>query len=115
MICALIGLAAAASDADDVHAEVKTLLSDVRADGFEAKLETTNHIDESRSGDEHGNIHGDFSWKSPEGADIHVTYVANENGYQPSSNVLPTPPPTPPEIIRALEYLATHASQEKNH
>lgn len=112
MICALIGLAAAAPNGDDVHAEAKTLVNDVRADGFQTKLETSNNIDESRYGDEHGNIHGEYSWISPDGEHIKVTYVADENGYQPSSELLPTPHPIPEAIVRSLEYLKAHADQK---
>lgn len=112
MICALIGLAAAAPDAEDVHAEAKTLLNDVRADGFETKLETSNHIGESRYGDAAGNIHGEYSWTSPEGAVVKISYVADEYGFQPSSDLLPTPPPTPEAIVRALAYLQAHADQK---
>lgn len=97
---------------DESHAEVLSRSDDVRADGFEAKLETDNHISETRSGDEHGNIHGDFGWISPEGEEVKLSYVANENGYQPSGSILPTPPPVPVEIQRALEYLAAHPSAD---
>lgn len=121
MICALVGLATAgvsrvASSGDDVHAEVSVLKSDVRADGFESALETSNHISEKRSGDEHGNIHGSFEWVSPEGEHIQVSYVADENGYQPSSALLPVAPPIPAAIQRAIEYIAAHPSHDaKNY
>ncbi|ALC40919.1 Lcp1 [Drosophila busckii] len=87
MICAIIGMAAAlpvAPASDDVHAEVGVLKSDVRADGFDTALETSNHISQAASGDVHGNIHGNFGWISPEGTHVTLTYVADENGYQPS-------------------------------
>lgn len=102
---------------DESHAEVISRSEEVRADGFDAKVETNNHISESRSGDEHGNIHGDFSWVAPEGEEVKVSYVADENGYQPSGSHLPTPPPIPAEIQRALEYLASHpqAEDRKSH
>lgn len=121
MICALVGLATAgvgrvAPSGDDVHAEVSLLKSDVRPDGFEVALETSNHISEKRSGDEHGNIHGSYEWISPEGEKVQVSYVADENGYQPSSPLLPVPPPIPEAIQRALQYIAAHPSPEaKNY
>ncbi|XP_034106711.1 larval cuticle protein 2-like isoform X1 [Drosophila albomicans] len=93
---------------DDVHAETVNRADDVRADGFSAVLETSNHISESRNGDVHGNIHGDYGWISPEGEHIQLTYVADENGYQPSGAHLPTPPPIPAAILRGLEWIAAH-------
>ncbi|XP_034102165.1 larval cuticle protein 2-like isoform X2 [Drosophila albomicans] len=93
---------------DDVHAQTVNRVDDVRADGFSAILETSNHISESRNGDVHGNIHGDYGWTSPEGEHIQLTYVADENGYQPSGVHLPTPPPIPAAILRGLEWIAAH-------
>ncbi|XP_045492977.1 larval cuticle protein LCP-22-like [Colias croceus] len=52
---------------------------------------------------------GSFSWTSPEGEVISITYVADENGYQPSGNAIPQPPPVPAQIARALEYIAKYA------
>ncbi|CAH1644286.1 unnamed protein product [Spodoptera littoralis] len=55
---------------------------------------------------------GSFSWTSPEGEPIVITYVADENGYQPSGNAIPTAPPVPPQIARALEYIARSAPKK---
>ncbi|XP_060651808.1 larval cuticle protein 1-like [Drosophila nasuta] len=111
MICAIVGLAAAFPEG--TPDEVIHRSEDVRADGFESKLELTNGINERRSGDEHGNIKGSFNYTSPEGEHVLITYVADENGYQPSGAVLPTPPPIPVEIQRALEWIALHPYVEK--
>lgn len=51
---------------------------------------------------------GQFEFKTPEGNDVSITYVADENGYQPQGAILPTPPPIPDAIIRALEFIAEH-------
>lgn len=50
---------------------------------------------------------GRFRYTSPEGQVIELTYVADENGFQPQGAHLPTPPPIPPAIQRALDFLAT--------
>lgn len=50
---------------------------------------------------------GSFSYTAPEGEQISLQYVADENGFQPSGSHLPTPPPIPEAIQRALAYLAT--------
>ncbi|XP_017864524.1 PREDICTED: larval cuticle protein 2-like [Drosophila arizonae] len=93
---------------DDVNAVVLSRTDDVRPDGFDTSLETSNSISGAASGDAYGNIHGSFSWVSPEGVPVSLTYVADENGYQPQGDALPTPPPVPIEIKRALAYIAAH-------
>lgn len=50
---------------------------------------------------------GSYQYAGPDG-EVRVEYVADENGYQPTGNVLPTPPPIPPAIVRLLEYIAAH-------
>lgn len=52
------------------------------------------------------NVEGSFSYSSPEGDTISLTYIADENGFQPQGDHLPTPPPIPPEIQEALDNLA---------
>ncbi|XP_005186333.1 larval cuticle protein 2-like [Musca domestica] len=101
-------LAFAAASDDEVHAEIKELKSDVRPDGFDFVLDTSNSIHQEAAGDEHGNMHGSYEYVSPEGEHIKVTYVADENGYHPESDILPTPPPIPEAILKALEYIKAH-------
>ncbi|CAF4777921.1 unnamed protein product [Pieris macdunnoughi] len=50
---------------------------------------------------------GSVSYTDDEGKDFSLSYTADENGYRPVGAHLPTPPPIPPEIARALEILAT--------
>ena len=38
---------------------------------------------------------------------INVLYTAGENGFEARGDHIPTPPPIPPAIQRALDYLAT--------
>ncbi|XP_062128199.1 larval cuticle protein 1-like [Drosophila sulfurigaster albostrigata] len=114
MICAIVGLAAAFPGVPVVDEVDGVVLrsEDIRPDGFESKLETVNGINDQRSGDEYGNIKGSFSYISPEGEHVQITYVADENGFQPSGDVLPTPPPIPVEIQKALDWIAAHPSVE---
>lgn len=55
---------------------------------------------------------GSFAWTSPEGQPIQISYIADENGYQPQGD-LPTPPPIPAAIQRALDWIASHPPQEQ--
>ncbi|ALC40917.1 Lcp3 [Drosophila busckii] len=105
LICALVACAAASDAVEELRSD------DIRADGFATALKVSNSIDRAESGDIHGNIDGHFSWVSPEGVHVVVKYVANENGYQPSSDLLPTPPPIPAEIQRSLEWIAAHGQK----
>lgn len=50
---------------------------------------------------------GEYAYQSPEGVNVDITYNADENGYQPFGDVLPTPPEIPILILRALQVLAT--------
>lgn len=50
---------------------------------------------------------GSYQYSATDG-DVKVEYVADENGYQPTGNILPTPPPIPKGIVRLLEYIASH-------
>ncbi|XP_055598869.1 pupal cuticle protein-like [Uranotaenia lowii] len=52
---------------------------------------------------------GGYRYYSPEGELIEVSYTADENGFQPQGDHIPQPPPIPDAIIRALEYIRTHA------
>ncbi|CAH0586886.1 unnamed protein product [Chrysodeixis includens] len=91
--------------------------NDVGPDGsYSYALETDNGIAAQAQGtprDFGGNppivpvvAQGSFSWVAPDGQNIVINYVADENGYQPSGDAIPTPPPVPAQIARALEYLA---------
>ncbi|KAJ8668806.1 hypothetical protein QAD02_000065 [Eretmocerus hayati] len=57
-------------------------------------------------------VQGQFSYTAPDGTPIQVSYVADENGFQARGAHLPTPPPIPPEILRALAYNAAHPEED---
>ncbi|CAH0699929.1 unnamed protein product [Spodoptera exigua] len=59
-------------------------------------------------------VEGQFSYPSEDGGNIQLSYVANENGFQPQGAHLPTPHPIPEAIQRALAYLATASPQPEN-
>lgn len=55
---------------------------------------------------------GSESWSAPDGQAISLTWTADENGFQAQGSHIPTAPPIPPEIQRALEYNAAHPEQD---
>ncbi|XP_061384885.1 endocuticle structural glycoprotein SgAbd-8-like isoform X2 [Danaus plexippus] len=51
-------------------------------------------------------IEGQYQYIAPDGQVIRVLYTADEFGFHPTGDHLPTPPPIPPQIQRALDYVA---------
>ncbi|XP_073811902.1 larval cuticle protein 2-like [Musca autumnalis] len=98
---------------DDANAVVTRFASDVNENGFQYAFDTTNSIHASASGNVNGDHQGEFGWISPEGENVVVEYVADENGYQPRGALLPTPPPIPVAILKSLEYIRTHPHPEQ--
>ncbi|XP_018334185.1 endocuticle structural glycoprotein SgAbd-2-like [Agrilus planipennis] len=66
------------------------------------------------AGDEAGpEAQGSFQFTAPEGEQIALQYIANEEGFQPQGAHLPTPPPIPEAIQRSLEWNAAHPEEEQ--
>ncbi|XP_041976351.1 larval cuticle protein LCP-17-like [Aricia agestis] len=94
--------------------------SNINPDGsFQYSFETGNNIITDANGQLKNigaeepalEIQGQVKYQSDDGTPIELTYIANENGYQPQGAHLPTPPPIPADIQRALAYLATAPPQ----
>ncbi|KAK9869772.1 hypothetical protein WA026_003504 [Henosepilachna vigintioctopunctata] len=58
-------------------------------------------------------VQGSAKWTSDDGTPIQLTYIADENGFQPQGDHLPVPPPIPPAIQKALEWIAAHPEPEE--
>ena len=59
--------------------------------------------------------HGQISYQSPEGKTISLQYTADEHGFRPVGDHLPTSPPMPADIaaaIRTLPKLEAHELQQ---
>nr|XP_027218486.1 cuticle protein AMP1A-like [Penaeus vannamei] len=49
------------------------------------------------------NQQGSYTLTLEDGTQAVVSFIANENGFQPSSNILPTPHPLPAHVYELLE------------
>lgn len=57
---------------------------------------------------------GSYSYTDKEGNQISLTYTADdEGGFVPQGAHLPTPPPIPADIQRALDWIAAHPEPEQ--
>ncbi|XP_017136959.1 pupal cuticle protein Edg-78E-like [Drosophila miranda] len=114
-ICLIAVVLVAYVQADNIDKDA-TILSEKNdpadAEGnYAYSFDTSNGIQAQEAGNANGAT-GSASWTSPEGENIVLTYIADENGFQPSGAHLPVSPPIPDAILRALEYNAAHPSNE---
>ncbi|NP_001166263.1 cuticular protein RR-1 family member 18 precursor [Nasonia vitripennis] len=58
-------------------------------------------------------IQGSVQYNAPDGTPIAISWTADEFGAQVSGTHLPTPPPIPPEIQRALDWIAKQPTTEE--
>lgn len=49
--------------------------------------------------------HGSYTYESPEGQIITVTYTADENGFRATGDHIPTEPPLSPQIQESLRLI----------
>ncbi|XP_028031832.1 endocuticle structural glycoprotein SgAbd-8-like [Bombyx mandarina] len=89
--------------------------SQINGDGsYQYAFETGNGISADQKGElkkvgdvEALEVQGEFKYPGENGQDISLTYTADENGFHPSGSHLPTSPPIPEAIQRALDFIAT--------
>ncbi|KAG8037643.1 hypothetical protein G9C98_005854 [Cotesia typhae] len=56
---------------------------------------------------------GAYQYRDDEGNVFQVSYLADENGFQPQGAHLPVAPPIPEAIQRSLEYIRTHPQPQE--
>lgn len=119
LLTACITIALAAPQRTEAEAEIVAQDSNIDPDGsYQYSYETANGI----RGQEQGTLKrasspdtsdviiasGSITYTAPDGQVISLSYAADdENGFQPQGDHLPTPPPIPPQIQKALDYLAS--------
>ncbi|XP_076675614.1 cuticular protein 21 [Andrena cerasifolii] len=130
LTCALFALLAVSAYAAPVDNSTPVPIVAYTADGpnpdgsYVFSYETGNGI----KAEEHGQlkklnetsaviaVQGSYSYSVAEGSSpVALSYVADENGFQPKGEHLPTPHPIPAGILRALEYIAAHPQQDNAH
>ncbi|PSN39564.1 hypothetical protein C0J52_20612 [Blattella germanica] len=125
-VLAFLGSGALAAPQDSVNPPVQIIsqTSSLNADGsFSVSFETADGVKVEQSGfikpgvgtrsgaegeDESGDIQvvqGSFSYTAPDGTPISLKYTADETGFHPEGDHLPTPPPVPEAIQRSLSLL----------
>lgn len=60
-------------------------------------------------------VYGSYSYPGEDGKIITVTYTADENGFVPKGDHLPTPPPIPAEILQSLEQNAAEEAAQQSY
>ncbi|XP_047478438.1 cuticle protein AM1159-like [Penaeus chinensis] len=69
-------------------------------------FQTSNGISSSNTGtpgsEGQSNMQGSYSFLLPDGTLAEVSFVADENGFQPSSDLLPVAPPLPDHVHELL-------------
>lgn len=93
------------------------------ADGsYKTSYETGNNIIAEESGflknpgveNEEALVqHGSYSYTSPEGTVINVRYTADELGFRPEGDHIPTTPPVPPAIQQSLDVIYAAIKQQE--
>lgn len=100
---------------DEKSAEVLRQVSDVHPEGYSFSYETSNGVSAQEQGHLQGEAivaQGSFRYTADDGTPVEISYVADENGFQPSGAHLPVAPPTPDHVLKALEYIRTHTPRE---
>ncbi|KAK3857468.1 hypothetical protein Pcinc_036301 [Petrolisthes cinctipes] len=110
-VASVVALAAARPQNPDRDAV--TLLDERQDNGdgnFNYQFETSNGIYTQKTGtpgiEGQSNMQGSFRFTLPDGTIAEVTYISDENGYQPQSPLIPTPPPNPPHVAELLRIAA---------
>lgn len=92
----------------DKKAVIKTMTRSSDLDGnYQYQFESSNGIASNEGGVGGQIVQGSTTWIAKNGEPLAISFVADENGYRPMGFHLPTPPPIPLAIQRALAHLAT--------
>ena len=96
----------------DRNAEILKYDSENDGESYNYSYETSNGISAEESGVATNGVRaqGGYAYTGDDGYQYSVTYTADENGYQPQGEHLPTPHPIPEEILKSIEENAKAAA-----
>lgn len=96
----------------DRNAEILRYENQNDGETFSYAFETSNGISAEESGVATNGVQaqGGFAYTGDDGQEYRITYTADENGYQPQGDHLPTPHPIPEEILKSIEENARAAA-----
>ncbi|KAH8354058.1 hypothetical protein KR084_003986, partial [Drosophila pseudotakahashii] len=111
LVAALFGCALAAPLNDDV---ITKFLANQDTDGTYAyDVQQASGLQFQEEGQSGHYARGSYSYTSPEGVPVQVIYTADEFGFHPQSDLLPTPPPIPEAILRSIQFIQEHPTAEE--
>ncbi|XP_073962252.1 uncharacterized protein isoform X2 [Choristoneura fumiferana] len=98
--------------ASDRNAEILRYNNENDGETFAYDFETSNGISAEESGVATNGVQaqGGYSYTGDDGQFYKITYTADENGYVPQGDHLPTPPPIPEDILKSIEENARAAA-----
>ncbi|KAI8118280.1 Pupal cuticle protein Edg-78E [Lucilia cuprina] len=109
VLYALVAVVSCGGDPADTEATLYKYTNEVHPDGsYNYEYASSNGLDVSETGVGSSYASGSYAYTSPEGQPIQLSYTADENGYQPRGDHLPTPPPIPDYILKGLAYIESH-------
>lgn len=76
------------------------------------KREESGHLENAGNPEQEAQVvEGSFSYTADDGSVINLKYKADEGGFQPEGDHLPTPPPIPEAIARALQEIGNSTEE----
>lgn len=96
----------------DRNAEILKYINENDGESYNYSYETSNGISAEESGVATNGVRaqGGYAYTGDDGYQYSVTYTADENGFQPQGEHLPTPHPIPEEILKSIEENARAAA-----